>query len=378
MKTLLPPIGFWSYARFDDDLFNKRVTRLHDRIESELQLSYGRDPVNIFQDTSAIAHGTAWAKETIERIHKSTFLIPIVTPNFIQSEWCSREVREFLAREEELSRLHPELRGRSRIFPIYYRQIRDRDAHDPELIEILNKLERCDLDDVRDLGFANPRFKRKLRELVDDIRDLLLIEVEAPPTDEELARREAEAEAERKREAAAKRREVAEARKREREDEERRAAEQAEAEAAHVREEEARRHQEALRLEEKSARLGAAEEDRRRAADVAKAEAARRREAEEKARGKVEARKRLEEEIQRRWRAENERLERGQAIGSATEIEAADVPKPAVDNDEGVPPGEIWDDDVASPEGRGVAIALIVVVVVIFGSGLIALYGTLN
>src|SRR5437868_12324058 len=98
----LPPVGFWSYARQDDELSDGRLTRLRVLLAQELQQQYGRERVQLFQDMNAIAHGSDWESEIHKALDQSTFFIPILTPNFIQSEWCCREVALFLEREAQL------------------------------------------------------------------------------------------------------------------------------------------------------------------------------------------------------------------------------------------------------------------------------------
>ena len=103
----LPPIGFWSYARQDDALSAGRLSQLRAILVDEVQQLFGREPVRLFQDSSTIAHGSNWESEIRAAIAQSAFLVPILTPNFIQSEWCCREVELFLERVPQ-----PKAKGR--------------------------------------------------------------------------------------------------------------------------------------------------------------------------------------------------------------------------------------------------------------------------
>ena len=54
-----------------------------------LQLQIGqRRVVRIVQDVTAIPRGSEWEAEIGKVLGQSSFMIPIVTPGFLQSEWC--------------------------------------------------------------------------------------------------------------------------------------------------------------------------------------------------------------------------------------------------------------------------------------------------
>ncbi len=114
MSDELPPIGFWSYSRDDDDRARGRLTQLHALLTEELKGRFGRRAgVRLFRDVSEITYGDLWEQKIINELNQSSFLIPILTPDFLQSEWCCKEVLHFQDRETTL--------GRSGlIFPIHW------------------------------------------------------------------------------------------------------------------------------------------------------------------------------------------------------------------------------------------------------------------
>ena len=125
MAEPLPPIGFWSYTSSDDQHSDGRLSQLRAVLARELPLLVGQRPiVSIFQDKETIRHGSDWAEKIVEALGQSSFLIPIVTPGFLQSEWCCKEVMRFRAREEALGR-------NDLIFPFRYISIDDVDPDDP-------------------------------------------------------------------------------------------------------------------------------------------------------------------------------------------------------------------------------------------------------
>jgi hypothetical protein len=192
----LAPVGFWSYARQDDYLSQGKLSELRSLLMFELQQLYGRGEIKIFQDASTIPHGAAWENEVTAALSQSTFFIAIITPNFIQSEWCCREVSLFVEREAELHRLHPDLDRRSRIMPVHYIDVTDVDPADPEVLSLLNSLQWFDFRRLRHRDFEGEQVRQTISELAGGLKDLLNLRVENPET---LRAREHAAEEERKR-----------------------------------------------------------------------------------------------------------------------------------------------------------------------------------
>ena len=115
-----------------------------------MQQTIGRSQkVNIFQDVAAIPPGTEWEKQIGEALNASSFLIPIVTPALLQSEWCCREIALFREREART------LRRNDLVFPIHYVDIddldvsRSEDCHNPEVFAFLRSRQWIDFRALR-------------------------------------------------------------------------------------------------------------------------------------------------------------------------------------------------------------------------------------
>src|ERR1700744_4178141 len=108
MGSKLSPIGFWSYARQDDV---RQLNRLRQQLSFQVQQRYGREQVKIFQDVSAIPPGADWEAKIRNALDDSAFFIPIITPNFLESQWCDEEFFIFLEREKALAKEFPALAG---------------------------------------------------------------------------------------------------------------------------------------------------------------------------------------------------------------------------------------------------------------------------
>jgi hypothetical protein len=181
----LKPVGFWSYSRQDDELSQGRLSGLRSLLMSEIQQQYGRDRVQLFQDVSAISAGAEWEREIRNSLNNSTFFIPIITPNFIQSEWCCAEVNIFLQREKQLFQTYPDLPQRSRIFPLQMIDITGVDPYDRHVLAALEKRQWIDFRPLRFRSLQDEAVQRALAEFASSIRDLLHIKVRRPLTEAE-------------------------------------------------------------------------------------------------------------------------------------------------------------------------------------------------
>ncbi len=150
MPAPLPPIGFWSYTSQDDKFEDGRLSRLRTRLARDLQQRMAPQKVHIFQDVAAIPHGSDWLDKIHEALGQSSFFIPIVTPGFLGSEMCCKEVLRFREREKELGR-------KDLIFPFRYLDISDihpDECHTPEVLTLLRSRQWIDFEYLRyrDLG----------------------------------------------------------------------------------------------------------------------------------------------------------------------------------------------------------------------------------
>lgn len=223
-RTRLRPVGFWSYSRQDDELSFGKLSNLRKLLMAEVQQLYGKERVQIFQDAAAIVHGAEWEREIRTSLTDATFFIPIITPNFIQSEWCSREVSIFLEREQDIYRDHPDLPRRGRILPILLIDVTGVEPHDPAVLAALEARQWFDYSRYRLRSLQDEQVQQALSEFAASIRDLLNLKASPQPSaeereraasaqaaaaaraeDEERKRKQAEAAAEKRRRAAEKR-----------------------------------------------------------------------------------------------------------------------------------------------------------------------------
>jgi TIR domain/Right handed beta helix region len=164
-----PAAAFLSYARFDNQHDEGRLSLLRERLEGEVRIHTGEE-FQIFQDRNDIRWGEEWEDRIKELIEAATFFIPILTPSFFKSEHCRRELRDFLAREQHLER-------KDLILPIYYvtcplLEGRSQSITDP-VFKTLIARHRVDWRDLRHESFENPKIGRRIAELAVQICDSL-------------------------------------------------------------------------------------------------------------------------------------------------------------------------------------------------------------
>ncbi|MGQ5694433.1 toll/interleukin-1 receptor domain-containing protein [Rhodococcus erythropolis] len=111
------PSGFWSYVHDDNDGEGGRILRLCDLLQKEFASLTARS-IEMFVDRKDIAWGAKWKVTIDDALTETTFFIAIVTPRYLQSEQCRREILLFTKNAQE--REVPEL-----LLPILYFPVDD-------------------------------------------------------------------------------------------------------------------------------------------------------------------------------------------------------------------------------------------------------------
>lgn len=192
--TTLEPIGFWSYARLDDENAENGLSNLRLALRRELTQQLGEN-VQLFQDVAAIPWGSDWESEIQRAINRSTFFIPIVTPRFIKSEECAKEIWLFVERQRALRELHPDLPYESLIFPILYVDIDGVDPIDKAAFAEIMKRQIHDFDLLRIKDIDSEPVRMWIATVARDLCRVLRARIAIPPSPEEREAAEREAQA---------------------------------------------------------------------------------------------------------------------------------------------------------------------------------------
>ncbi|MFD6989061.1 toll/interleukin-1 receptor domain-containing protein [Streptomyces sp. NPDC059943] len=169
------PAGFWSYTRRDDQLDGGRITRLSERIANAFEIITG-EPLEIFIDKKSIEWGDAWRARLDSALTGTTFLIPIVTPKFLQSQECRREVIKFAGHAASLGL--EEL-----LLPIHYVNVPQL-AHEvenqpaDEVVELIARRQWVDWRELRLEDEDSPAYRQAVHKLATKLAEIL---ENAPP-----------------------------------------------------------------------------------------------------------------------------------------------------------------------------------------------------
>ncbi|MFB7776578.1 toll/interleukin-1 receptor domain-containing protein [Streptomyces bauhiniae] len=175
------PVGFWSYTRRDDEIERGRIKRLVDLIADEFEIMAGRE-LHIFFDKDDISWGEEWRSRIDSAIMGTTFMIAIITPRFLKSQECRREVITFSS--------HASSRGLDDLLlPILYSGssgLLD-DSQDDEVSALIRRRNYVDWRHLRLEDEGSPAYRRAVHQLAERLAEILDRSSELEPTAQEEA-----------------------------------------------------------------------------------------------------------------------------------------------------------------------------------------------
>lgn len=93
---------FISYAHLDNEPLTDQqqgwITRFHAALSTLLSMRMGRK-AEIWRD-SKLRGNDIFADEIVQQFPKTALLVSVLTPRYVESDWCTREVREFIKTAE--------------------------------------------------------------------------------------------------------------------------------------------------------------------------------------------------------------------------------------------------------------------------------------
>ncbi|WP_066362459.1 toll/interleukin-1 receptor domain-containing protein [Herbidospora mongoliensis] len=177
--------GFWSYTHRDNQAENGRLLRLAQEVREEFALLTGNE-LEIFVDREGIEWGDEWRQRIDDALQATTFFIPIITPRYMQSKECRRELLLFSGKAASL--------GVNELFlPILYapiRQLERPEENDDEIISLIQRTQYMDWRKLRLLDENSSTYRAEINALATrlvDIAERLQENPPPPPTSEELA-----------------------------------------------------------------------------------------------------------------------------------------------------------------------------------------------
>ena len=160
------PLAFLSYAQFNDKHDSGWVTQFRRQLSGEVQAQTGV-PFDIFQDRKDIRWGENWRQRIKTSIDSATFFITILTPSFLNSEECLKELRQFLAHEKKLKR-------NDLILSVHYIPCKNiLPRLDPKLTKAIRDHQLWDWTALRFESLEDLKTRKVLADLAKDIRDAI-------------------------------------------------------------------------------------------------------------------------------------------------------------------------------------------------------------
>lgn len=165
------PAGFWSYTHRDDQLDGGRIRRLAEAIAHAFEMTTG-DELHVFVDNTSIAWGEQWRARLDSALTSTTFLIPIITPKFLKSQECRREIITFSGHAASLGL-------DDLILPIHYvdvPQLTEEDSGD-EVVQLISRRQWVDWRQLRLEDENSPEYRQAVNQLALRLKSIL----ETPP-----------------------------------------------------------------------------------------------------------------------------------------------------------------------------------------------------
>lgn len=166
MVTAADYEAFWSYAHEDNDRQHGRVLSLAQAIGDEFAVTTGND-LKIFVDRENLAWGELWRDRIDRALGQVPFFIAIVTPKYVKSPECRRELLAFNreAKSRDIGRL---------LLPILFINVKELDEKsDDEVLALIARTQYVDWRDLRLKDAGDPEVLRAINALALRMETLL-------------------------------------------------------------------------------------------------------------------------------------------------------------------------------------------------------------
>ena len=163
---------FLSYTSSKDKFM--KVTSFRERLESEVNI---RSPGSrVFQDTQHLKDGEHFPESIDKELKSSDLLLALVSPAWLESEWCRREFTLFTSDATDTVNLH-------RILPVLWVDTPQMSTRSMDLIaRTIAAINYSDWRDLRYESWDDPRNQRQLGKLAGSA--LALCTPSSPPLDQ--------------------------------------------------------------------------------------------------------------------------------------------------------------------------------------------------
>lgn len=185
------PSAFLAYCHADNQQDDEFVSTLREKLRGEVRTLTGEETFDIFMDNAGIAWGQDWRERLKNELDSAVFLVPVVTPSFLRSPECRKEVLAFT--EIERVRKRNDL-----ILPLLYIDTQSitmasRDGVSEEELQVAQAVKDHQWKDWRELRhelFTSPALRRAITGVAKELKlafervsPAAIQSNSAPPTD---------------------------------------------------------------------------------------------------------------------------------------------------------------------------------------------------
>lgn len=153
-----PASVFLSYRRRDNEHLNGAIIELMDQIAQEYEFAYG-ESIDLFIDQRSINWGADWQRHLDTTLDSTTFIVPAVTPGYINSAAC----------RSELERFYSGVKGRAggHVLSLLWQPYKDtRPAEtNPSIVEIIERYQYVDVSELSYLEPTDRAYRAKVADL---------------------------------------------------------------------------------------------------------------------------------------------------------------------------------------------------------------------
>ncbi|HAA18611.1 MAG TPA: hypothetical protein DCR93_02310 [Cytophagales bacterium] len=126
---------FISYSHLDNEPFSEEdnfqwISEFHQNLSSRLSKYLGERP-NIWRDNKGLRQNDDFTAEIHDNLPKSAVLVSILSPRYVRSEWCTRELSEFVKHAETNGGI--KVKNKFRVFKVLKTPLGPADEFPPEV-----------------------------------------------------------------------------------------------------------------------------------------------------------------------------------------------------------------------------------------------------
>jgi hypothetical protein len=159
----MPIRAFISYKR-SGQMLDERVAHFHALLESEL--GYIDSQSSVFLDTEKMGPGDVFPEVLKEQVESADVLIVLLSPAWLQSDWCRKEYSLFSAKEQAQNHT-------PRVLPVLWVKTPqlDNPAGD-DITEALSRVNYQEFEHLRHRHHDDEKYSQKIAHLAQRVKEL--------------------------------------------------------------------------------------------------------------------------------------------------------------------------------------------------------------